>query len=914
MAAASPKRVVIVESPTKAATIARLLDDSYTVQSSRGHIRDLPTKAAEVPKAYRSEPWARLGIDVNNDFKPLYVLDSAKRDTVRELKELAAAADELYLATDEDREGEAIAWHLLEVLSPPAGVAVRRLVFHEITPDAIRAALANPRDVDRRLVDAQEARRLLDRLYGYEVSPVLWKKVAPRLSAGRVQSVATRIVVERERQRMAFVAAGYWSLGVTAATGAGERFAMAATAVDGSRIAAGRDFGADGNPTSSDVAVLDEAAARRLAGALDGATAEVASVAAKPYRRRPAPPFITSTLQQEAGRRMRLSASAVMRIAQSLYEQGFITYMRTDSTTLAEVAQKAARAEAAERYGPEFVPPGARHYRSKVRNAQEAHEAIRPAGERFASPESLRGRLSGAEADLYELIWRRTLASQMTDATGETVTIEATARTADSGTVTLAASGTVIEHEGFRRAWDPLPAAGAESSGAGRAEAGRAGAERAEKQGGAGGGTQDAGRGDDSQRRLPQVAAGESLALSAPEVSGHETQPPARFTEATLVRRLEELGVGRPSTYASIMTTITDRGYVRKKGAALVPTFTAFSVVTLLEGHFADFVDYAFTARMEDDLDDIARGRREYLPWLSLFYFGAEDRPGLKARVEDNLDAIDVRAVNAVAIGTHPDGRAIEARLGRFGPYVACGDQRAQLPEDTSPDEVTVDLALELLARPTTGRTLGADPASGLPVVAREGRYGPYVQLGPPASDPDAKAEKFASLFSSMSLEDVTLEDALRLLSLPRAVGADPADGAEITAQVGRFGPYIKKGSETRSLDSEEQVFTVGLEECLALLAQPRRRRGSEPKAPLRELGDDPVTGRPLVVRDGRYGPYVSDGEVNASLRGGDTPEALTPQRASDLLAARRDAPASKGRKGASGGSRRRKGSPARDR
>ena len=884
---ATPRRVVIVESPTKATTIARFLDDTYTVESSRGHIRDLPTKASEIPKAYQAEPWARLGIDVENDFKPLYVLSSDKKKAVASLKKLVAAADELYLATDEDREGEAIAWHLLQVLSPPSRVTVRRLVFHEITPDAIRLALASPREIDRRLVDAQEARRLLDRLYGYEVSPVLWKKVAPRLSAGRVQSVATRIVVERERERMAFVSAGYWSLDVTAATSAAERFGMAATAVDGSRVATGRDFGADGNPTSTDVVVLDEPAARRLAGELDGGTAEVTSVTAKPYRRRPAAPFITSTLQQEAGRRLRLSASAVMRIAQSLYEQGFITYMRTDSVTLADVALKAARAEVAARYGKEFVPAKARRYRSKVRNAQEAHEAIRPAGETFASPESLRGRLSPVEADTYELIWRRTLASQMTDATGETVTIEALAQTATGAQVTLATSGTVIVHEGFRRAWDPQPAGGA---------------------GGANGAPGPA----EAQRRLPQVGAGDALSLSAPEVSSHETQPSARFTEATLVRRLEELGVGRPSTYATIITTITDRGYVRKKGAALVPTFTAFSVVSLLEGHFGDFVDYAFTARMEDDLDDIARGRQEYVPWLSVFYFGADGHPGLKSRVSDNLDEIDVRAVNSVAIGTHPDGRPIEARLGRFGPYLTCGDERAQLPEDTSPDEVTVDLALELLSRPATGRSLGVDPVSGLPVTGREGRYGPYVQLGPPAETPEAKADKSASLLSSMSLEDITLADALRLLSLPRTVGVDPADGVEITTQAGRFGPYVKKGSETRSLETEEQIFEISLEECLTLLAQPRRGRGREPKPPLRELGDDPVTGRHLVIRDGRYGPYVTDGETNASLRAGDAPESLTSQRASDLLAARRDAPPGR-RKGASGGSRRRKGSPTRD-
>ena len=920
---AAPKRIVIVESPTKASTIARFLDDSYTVESSRGHVRDLPTKASEIPKAYRSESWARLGIDVDNDFKPLYVLNSDKRDSVRALKKLVATADELYLATDEDREGEAIAWHLLEVLSPPSRVTVRRLVFHEITPDAIRAALANPRDVDRRLVDAQEARRLLDRLYGYEVSPVLWKKVAPRLSAGRVQSVATRIVVERERERMAFVAAGYWSLDVTAATAAGESFTMAATAVNGARLATGRDFGADGQPVTSGVLVLEEAMAQRLAADLDGADAEVVSVASKPYRRRPAPPFITSTLQQEAGRRLGLSASAVMRVAQSLYEQGFITYMRTDSVTLADVALKAARSEVARRYGKEFLTPGPRRYAGKVRNAQEAHEAIRPAGERFAPPESLRARLSPTEARLYELIWRRTLASQMTDTTGETVTIEAMATSVGGAEVALTASGTVIAHEGFRRAWDPLPtSSAADAPAADAADASdtdaSAAADASHISGGEGttgtDGADDrpaARRGDEGQRRLPRVAEGDSLALSAPTIESHRTKPPARFTEATLIRRLEELGVGRPSTYATIMTTIADRGYVRKKGTALVPTFTAFSVVSLLEGHFGDYVDYAFTARMEEDLDDIARGRQESLPWLSLFYFGTGEHPGLKTRVSDRLDEIDVRAVNSVAIGVHPDGRPIQARLGRFGPYVSCGDQRAQLPEEVSPDEVTVDLALELLARPATGRALGTHPDSGLPVSVREGRYGPYVQLGPPPSDPDAKAQKSASLLASMNPEEVTLEDALRLLTLPRTVGADPDDGVEITTQTGRFGPYLRKGSETRSLESEEQIFTIDLDECLALLAQPRRGRGRrEPKAPLRELGPDPETGRSLVILDGRWGPYVSDGETNASLRAGDSPEELTSQRASDLLAARREAPP---RGAPTGGSGRRKKPSARD-
>ena len=904
MATAQPKRVVIVESPTKAATIARFLDGGYVVESSRGHIRDLPTNAGEVPKAYKSEPWANLAIDVENDFKPLYVLSSGKRDTVRALKRLVAGAEELYLATDEDREGEAIAWHLLEVLSPPSQVKVRRLVFHEITPDAIRAALANPRDIDRRLVDAQEARRLLDRLYGYEVSPVLWKKVAGGLSAGRVQSVATRVVVERERERMAFVRAGYWSLQATASTANGEGFGMAAAAVGGARLAGGRDFGPDGKLASAGVVVLDEAKARRLATELDGATAEVASVASKPYRRRPAPPFITSTLQQEAGRRLRLSSSAVMRVAQALYEQGFITYMRTDSVTLADVALKAARHEVARRYGKEFLPDAPRRYSGKVRNAQEAHEAIRPAGESFAAPESVRKRLSPTEADLYELIWRRTLASQMTDTTGETVTIEATAHSESSGEVTLTASGTVISHEGFRRVWGSPREAAAKAPAGGNGSSGAAGGNGS---GGNGSGDAGSGPGGETQRRLPQVASGDVLALSDPQANGHETQPPARFTEATLIRRLEELGVGRPSTYAAIITTIIDKGYVRRKGTALVPTLTAFSVMKLLEGHFGEYVDYAFTARMEDDLDDIARGRQETVPWLSQFYFGAGDRPGLKTLVSDRLGEIDAKAVNTVLLGADPEGRPVEARVGRYGPYVSRGDERASVPEDLAPDELSVDLALELLGRRSARRELGADPDSGLPVTLREGLYGPYVQLGPPADDPDAKPARRESLFGSMEPADVGLDEALRLLSLPRTVGADPADGVEITAQNGRYGPYLKKGSETRSLESEELLFSIGLEDALALLAQPRRRAGAA-KAPLKELGPDPVSGREILVKDGRWGPYVTDGETNASLRGGDTPDSITPERASELLAARRDAPP-RAKKGSSGGSRRRKGS-----
>ena len=848
--------LVIVESPAKAKTISGYLGAGYVVESSIGHIRDLPSRAAEVPKAYKSESWARLGIDVDNGFKPLYVVNSDKRQQVRKLKSLLADADELYLATDEDREGEAIAWHLLEVLNPR--VPVKRMVFHEITRSAISAAVATPRELDRRLVDAQEARRMLDRLYGYEVSPVLWKKVMPQLSAGRVQSVAVRIVVERERERMSFVSASFWGLTATFSPRGepGPEFTATLASLDGSRVATARDFGADGRVTRGDLTVLDEAGAATLVADLQDSDFAVRSRTSKPYRRRPAPPFITSTLQQEAARKLGMSSAAAMRAAQSLYEKGYITYMRTDSTSLSSAAVAAARSEVAGRYGQGLLPAKPRTYASKVKNAQEAHEAIRPAGEAFADPKRVAGQVPQPEARLYELVWKRTLASQMTDCTGETVQLRVGARSAAGVDSEFAASGTVITHMGFREVYTEGTDAGEASEAA-------------------------------DERRLPPLDEGDAVSSRGMEASGHETQPPARYTEASLVRRLEQLGVGRPSTYSSIMGTITDRGYVWKKGSALVPSFTAFSVVNLLERHFPKLVDYAFTAEMEDDLDRIAAGAEQQVPWLQRFYFGGSDDPGLKEKVSRRLGDIDARSVNSIRLGVDDDGVELEVRVGRYGPSVRRGEDSASVPDGTAPDELTVGRVLELLAAGRDERALGTDPDTGLSVVAKSGRYGPYVQLGLADEVPDKP--KFASLLKTMELETVTLDQALKLLSLPRTVGADPADGVEITVQNGRYGPFVRKGSESRSLASEDQLFTVTLEECLALLSQPKSRgRSAAPAAPLRELGEDPVTGRAVVVKDGRYGHYVTDGEVNASLRSTDTVEGLTLDRACDLLAEKR--------------------------
>ncbi len=847
-----PNALVIVESPAKAKTIAGYLGDDYIVESSIGHVRDLPKNAAEVPKAYKNEPWARIGIDVDNDFKPLYVVSSDKLNQIRKLKAALAEVDELYLATDEDREGEAIAWHLLEVLNPR--VPVKRMVFHEITKEAIASAIEHPREIDTKMVDAQEARRLLDRLFGYEVSPVLWKKVMPQLSAGRVQSVATRIVVERERERMSFVAAGYWSLQgrfVAAATDVHEFTAVLAS-LDGIRVAKGADFGQHGRLCRDDVVVLDQSRATSLVEELGGAAFSVRLRESKPYRRRPAAPFTTSTFQQEAGRKLRLSSAMAMRTAQSLYEKGFITYMRTDSTTLSETAVRAARGTIGERYGADFLPDSPRLYTKKAKNAQEAHEAIRPAGGSFRSPSDVAGQVSRSESDVYELIWKRTVASQMTDCTGETVQMRVGALTTTGTDAEFSATGTVIVHRGFREVYEEhaIPSAA------------------------------------DEERRLPPLEVGDAAEAHGFDPEAHETQPPARFTEASLVKRLEELGVGRPSTYASIIGTIQNRGYVWKKGSALIPSFTAFSVINLLEGHFPNLVDYAFTARMEDDLDKIADGVEDPVPWLAHFYFGDDTEEGLKEKVSSRLGDIDARAVNSVPLGVADDGEPVVARVGRYGPYVQKGEQSASIPDDIPPDELTLSRAMEFLAMPKDGRELGLDPETGLMVYAKAGRFGPYVQLG--SHDDVDEKPRTASLFSTMTLEGVTLEDAEQLLSLPRTVGVDPGDDTEITVQNGRYGPYLKKGSDSRSLDTEEKLFTITLDECLVILAQPKRRRGQTVKPPLREMGDDPVTGRPMVVKDGRFGPYVTDGETNASLRKGDTVEELTDERAIELLAERR--------------------------
>ena len=855
------KRLVIVESPAKARTIKGFLGDGYIVESSVGHIRDLPERAADIPEEYEKEKWARLGVDVEHDFLPLYIVDPDKKKKVSELKKLLKESDELLLATDEDREGEAIAWHLLEVLKPK--VPVRRMVFHEITKEAIDKALGETREIDERLVNAQETRRILDRLYGYEVSPVLWKKITRGLSAGRVQSVATRLVVERERERMAFRAAQWWDL---EATFDPETFQSRLVSVDGKRVAQGRDFGQDGKLRNDDALQLDEDGARGLGDRLQDSSFAVARREQKPYSRRPSAPFITSTLQQEASRKLRYSAQTTMRIAQRLYENGYITYMRTDSTTLSESALTAARRQATELYGAEYVPEKPRQYERKVKNAQEAHEAIRPSGDSFRTPKEVQGELNRDEFALYELIWMRTIASQMKDAAGQTVSLRIAATSSAGEKVEFGASGTVITFRGFLAAYE-------ESRDT----------------------TDDPA--DEDERRLPNVAEGDALELVKLEPQGHETNPPPRYTEATLVRTLEELGIGRPSTYASIIGTILDRGYVFKRGTALVPSFLAFSVVTLLEQHFGRLVDYGFTASMEDDLDRIAAGEEQRVDWLHRFYFGQNDGKGLHELVSD-LGAIDAKEINSIRL----DGDSgIVIRVGRYGPYLERGEQRANIPDDLVPDELTVEKAQELLDQPSGDRDLGTHPETGREIVARTGRYGPYVTEVVEEGSKDKPHT--ASLFKSMSLDTVTLDDALQLLALPRALGIG-ADGEEVTVRNGRYGPYAQRGKETRSLEAEEQLLTITLDEAEALLAQPRQRRGrGQAKPPLKELGPDPVSGKAMIVKEGRFGPYVTDGETNASLRQGDDPESLTVERAQELLADRRArGPAKKpGRKPAAG-------------
>jgi DNA topoisomerase I len=870
------KALVIVESPAKARTISGMLGPDFIVESSVGHIRDLPRGADEVPAAYKGESWARLGVDVDNGFKPLYVVSSPKKSVVANLKRLLKGVDELFLATDEDREGESIAWHLSEVLNPT--VPVKRMVFHEITPAAITRAVDDWRELDRRLVDAQEARRILDRLYGYEVSPVLWRKVMPRLSAGRVQSVATRMVVERERSRMRFRSATWWGLeGAFTNEAAPAGFGATLVALGGTAVATGKDFDERGELSGRNpVRLLGEEEATSAAAALTGQSFTVTSVTERPFRRSPAAPFMTSTLQQEAGRKLRFSAQRAMQVAQRLYEQGYITYMRTDSTTLSDEALTAARTQARERFGAAYVPDAPRRYERKVKNAQEAHEAIRPSGESFRTPDEVGRQLSGDELRLYELIYMRTVASQMNDATGTSAQLRMAATVPDGGGVAagqeaeFSASGRVITFPGFLAVYQE-----------GRDE-------------------------DDPETEspedmvLPPLAEGDVVVGRAFEPGSHATQPPARYTEASLVKAMEELGVGRPSTYASVIATILDRGYVWKKGTALVPSFTAFAVVGLLERYFGNLVDYGFTATMEDDLDDIASGTEESLPWLTRFYFGSDapgamesdgtevDTLGLKATVAAHLNEIDAREVNSIPLGTGSDGAAIVARVGRYGPYLQRGEDRASIPDDLAPDELTIERAEEILAAPSGDRVLGVHPESGLQVQVKAGRFGPYVQVGEVMDG--GEKPRTASLFSSMDPATLTFEQAMELLRIPRAIGTDPETGEEVVAHNGRFGPYIKRGTDTRSLGSEEQLLTVTMDEAQALFAQPKQRRGRTAAAPLRELGADPSTNLPIVVKDGRFGPYVTDGTTNASLRKGDSVESIDMARASELLAERRAA------------------------
>jgi DNA topoisomerase-1 len=850
--------LVIVESPAKAKKIAGYLGPDYTVMASVGHVRDLASKASELPESLRKQPWAKYAVDVDGDFEPFYVVHDSKKKTIADLKKALKEADALLLATDEDREGEAISWHLMEVLRPK--VPVQRMVFNEITPDAIRDAVSNPRDLDMRLVEAQETRRIVDRLYGFPVSQVLWMKLGREArSAGRVQSVAVRLVVDRERERIAFRAADYWDITGDFAAGGGS-FEARLTSVDSVRVASGSDFDRQGALKKDAVVVLDEVRARSLAVDLDGADFTVRSVVQKPGQRQPKPPFITSTLQQEASNRLRWGSQRTMRVAQSLYENGYITYMRTDSVHLSEQAVSAARSQARQLFGAEFVSDGPRVYKSKVKNAQEAHEAIRPAGDVFHTPGEVSRELNADEFALYDLIWRRTVASQMANAQVATTTVKLGAVTAGGTDAEFTASGTVVVFAGFYAALKDVEENGETLD----ADAPR-------------------------ERELPRLGEGDAASARELTPEGHTTSPPARYTEASLVKALEELGIGRPSTYASIMTTIIDRGYVWKKGSALVPSFTAFAVIRLLEEHFTDLISYQFTANMEDVLDLISVGETDKLAQLQAFWRGGPapgggEFPGVKSLTED-LGSIDSRALATFPI----PGSDASLRVGRYGAYVERGEERANIPVGLAPDELTAEKAEQLLLEPSGDRELGSDPDSGLAIVAKSGRYGPYVSEVLPEGSPKSAKPRTASLLSSMSLSTVTFEDALRLLSLPRLVGADPADGGEILAHNGRYGPYLTKGTDSRSLASEDEIFTVTLEQALALFAQPKQRRGrGQAKPPVRELGNDPTTGLPLVIKDGRFGLYVTDGTTNASLRTADDPETMSIERASDLLSERR--------------------------
>jgi DNA topoisomerase-1 len=860
-------KLVIVESPAKARKIGGYLGDDYVVEASVGHIRDLPQKAADIPAEYKKIAWAKEGVNIEEDFAPLYVVNPDKKKKVAELKALMKDADELILATDEDREGEAIAWHLIEVLRPK--IPVRRMVFHEITEEAIKAAAHNTRDLDYKLVDAQETRRVLDRLFGYRLSPVLWKKVMPRISAGRVQSVATRLIVERERERMAFVSSSWWDL--KAATD--QNFTARLISLDGKKVATTNDFDDHGQlkAKKDDVLLLNEQTAKALTEELKGEQLTVISTEESPRTERPKAPFTTSTMQQDAGSRLGWGAQITMRIAQRLYENGYITYMRTDSVTLSAGAIQGARASAQALYGKEYVPDSPRFYEGKSKNAQEAHEAIRPAGDTFKTPGELAPELSRDEFALYDLIWKRTIASQMADAKKLQARVDFEAKTLDDKTAVFRANGSIITFPGFLAAYEDVE-------------------------------TEDAKKDEDEAKtKLPPLKKDQKVNVTEFSCEGHETKPPARYTEPTLVKKLEELGIGRPSTFASIMQTIQDRGYVTKRGRALVPTFLAFSVTGLLEQHFGKLVDYEFTASMEEDLDKIANGDEERVVWLTKFFYGHDDVPGLEFLAQD-LGNIDAQQINTMKLSDD-----IEIRVGRFGAYVqeGVGDDRkfANIPENIAPDEMTLALAIELLAKPSGERELGIDPQTNLPIIAKSGRYGPYItevlpepemvvdkktgELKKPRKKKDAPKPKTASLLSTMDLDTITFDDALRLLSLPRNIGQ--YEGVDITVQNGRYGPYMTHGADSRTLTSEDQLFTIELDQAIEIYKQPKVRRGrGTPKPPLKELGPDPATGRELIIKDGRFGMYITDGETNATLRRGDTVEFMTIERGLELLAGRR--------------------------
>ena len=847
------KPLVIVESPAKAKTISKFLGSGYDVRASVGHVADLPSKG--------------LAVDVDNGFKPTYELTERGKTVIKDLRALMKDASELYLATDEDREGEAISWHLLEYLKPK--IPVKRMVFHEITKAAIDQAVNNPRALDYGLVDAAETRRILDRLYGYEVSPVLWRRVNRGLSAGRVQSPTIRLVVERERERIAFVVAGYW--GIDLLTGTQPAFTATLISLDGAKVATGKEFNSDGRPKQG-VVVVDETHANALVEGLRGAVATVRSVEDKPYRSSPKAPFMTSTLQQEGGRKLRLGAAQVMRVAQGLYERGFITYMRTDNVVLSEEALGAVRAEVGRSYGQQFLSKGPRQFTTKIKNAQEAHEAIRPTTP-LRAPDQVSSELNPQELALYRMIWQRTLASQMADATGTTVSVRLAAVSATPNgaaeSCEFAASGTTITFAGYRQVY-------VES-------------------------TDDDAAEEEKEALLPVLTPGQIVPVASITANGHSTSPPARYTEASIVKRLEELGIGRPSTWASIIQTVQDRGYVWKKGQALVPTWTAFAVVGLLEKHFGGLVDYEFTARIEEDLDSIARNEQMKDKWLHRFYFGDdhdEQLPGLKRLVTENLDEIDAAVVNTFPIGLDPDGVLIVAKPGKYGPYIKRGDDTASVPEDLTPDELTVEMALKLLAQPKSDTPIGE--IDGLPVFAKSGRYGPYVQWGTPEQlPPGMEKPKMASLFKTMTLERITVSDAGDLLQLPRTLGIDPADNVAILANNGRYGPYVQKGKDYRNINSEEQLLEITLDQALQIFSQPKSYKRGGPslaaKGPLREFGDDPVSGKPVTAKDGKFGVYVTDGETNASLSKGDRLDAMPPERAFELLAVRREAIIEKG-------------------